>query len=75
MSSRNAFGFPPVAWRAGCDRFASTLRRPLRRTRHYKDNAVVESFFSTLQLELDLDDSWETLIAPPPRDLAFWIEG
>ena len=38
---------------------------------------MVESFFSTLQLELDLDDSRDTLISPQQlqRDLAFWIEG
>jgi transposase InsO family protein len=41
------------------------------------DNAVVESFFSTLKLELDLDDNREVLISPQQlqRDLAFWIEG
>ncbi len=41
------------------------------------DNAVVESFFSTLKLELDLDDNQDTLISPQrlQRDLAFWIEG
>lgn len=41
------------------------------------DNAVVESFFSTLKLELDLDDNRKELIAPQQlqRDLAFWIEG
>ena len=41
------------------------------------DNAVVESFFSTLKLELDLDDNREELISPRQlqRDLAFWIEG
>ena len=41
------------------------------------DNAVVESFFSTLKLELDLDDDREVLISPQQlqRDLAFWIEG
>jgi transposase InsO family protein len=41
------------------------------------DNAVVESFFSTLKLELDLDDDREALISPQQlqRDLAFWIEG
>ena len=41
------------------------------------DNAVVESFFSTLKLELDLDDNREELISPQQlqRDLAFWIEG
>jgi transposase InsO family protein len=41
------------------------------------DNAVVESFFSTLKLELNLDDNREVLISPQQlqRDLAFWIEG
>ena len=41
------------------------------------DNAVVESFFSTLKLELDLDDDRDVLISPQQlkRDLAFWIEG
>jgi putative transposase len=41
------------------------------------DNAVVESFFSTLKLELDLDDDRAVLISPQQlhRDLAFWIEG
>ncbi len=41
------------------------------------DNAVVESFFSTLKLELDLDDDREVLNSPQQlqRDLAFWIEG
>lgn len=41
------------------------------------DNAVVESFFSTLKLELDLDDNREELISHQQlqRDLAFWIEG
>jgi transposase InsO family protein len=41
------------------------------------DNAVVESFFSTLKLELDLDDNREVLISPEQlkRNLAFWIEG
>lgn len=41
------------------------------------DNAVVESFFSTLKLELDLDDNRRELITPQQlqRDLAFWIEG
>ena len=41
------------------------------------DNAVVESFFSTLKLELDLDDERDVLISPQQlqRDLAFWIEG
>jgi transposase InsO family protein len=41
------------------------------------DNAVAESFFSTLKLELDLDDNRKELIAPQQlqRDLAFWIEG
>jgi putative transposase len=41
------------------------------------DNAVVESFFSTLKLELALDDNCKELIDPKQlqRDLAFWIEG
>jgi transposase InsO family protein len=41
------------------------------------DNAVVESFFSTLKLELELDDNRRELISPQQlrRDLAFWIEG
>jgi transposase InsO family protein len=41
------------------------------------ENAVVESFFSTLKLELDLDDNREVLISAQQlqRDLAFWIEG
>jgi putative transposase len=41
------------------------------------DNAVVESFFPTLKLELDLDDGCEDLISPQQlqRDLAIWIEG
>ncbi|MFN6337691.1 MAG: IS3 family transposase [Cyanobacteriota bacterium] len=41
------------------------------------DNAVVESFFSTLKLELELDDNRKELVSPPQlqRDLAFWIEG
>jgi transposase InsO family protein len=40
------------------------------------DNAVVESFFSTLKLELNLDDNRGVLISPQQlqRDLAFWIE-
>lgn len=40
------------------------------------DNAVVASFFSTLNLELVLDDNRDTLISPHQlqRDLAFWIE-
>jgi len=40
-------------------------------------NAVVESFFSTLKLELDIDNNRKELIAPQQlqRDLAFWIEG
>jgi putative transposase len=40
-------------------------------------NAVVESFFSTLKLELNLDDNRDVLISPQQlqRDLAFWIEG
>ena len=41
------------------------------------DNAVAESFFSTLKHELDLDDNTKAL--PPPqqlqRQLAFWIDG
>ena len=41
------------------------------------DNAVVESFFSTLKHELDLDDDAETLKSPQQliRQLAFWIDG
>lgn len=41
------------------------------------DNAVVESFFSTLKLELDLDDNRQEVInlQQLQRDLAFWIEG
>jgi len=41
------------------------------------DNAVVEIFFSTLMMELDLDDKHQELINPQQlqRDLAFWIEG
>jgi putative transposase len=41
------------------------------------DNAVAESFFSTLKFELDLDDDAETLFNPAQiqRSLAFWIEG
>ena len=41
------------------------------------DNAVVESFFSTLKLELELDDNREGLISPQQlqRNLGFWIEG
>ena len=41
------------------------------------DNAVVESFFSTLKLELDLDDDRKKRISPRElqRDLASWIEG
>jgi transposase InsO family protein len=40
------------------------------------DNAVVESFFSTLKLKLDLDDNREELVSPQQlqRDLAFWIK-
>lgn len=43
----------------------------------YWDNAVVDSFFSTLKLMLDLDDHRDALISPQQlqRDLAFWIEG
>jgi putative transposase len=38
---------------------------------------VVESFFSTLKHELDLDDDAETLNRPQQliRNLAFWIDG
>ena len=41
------------------------------------DNAVVESFFSTLKHELGLDDDAKFLISPQQliRDLAFWIDG
>ena len=41
------------------------------------DNVVVESFFSTLNHELDLDDDAETLNSPQQliRQLAFWIDG
>jgi putative transposase len=41
------------------------------------DNAVEESFFSTLKLELDLDDDREALTSTRQLqlDLAFWIEG
>lgn len=41
------------------------------------DHVVVESFFSTLKLELNLDDNREDLISPQQlqRDLAFWFEG
>ncbi len=41
------------------------------------DNAVVESFFSTLKLELDLDNDRAVLKSPQQlqRNLAFWIEG
>jgi putative transposase len=41
------------------------------------DNAVVESFFSTLTPELGLDDDAKFLISPQQliRDLAFWIDG
>jgi transposase InsO family protein len=41
------------------------------------DNAVVESFFSTLKHELELDDDAKSLISPQQliRDLAFWIDG
>ena len=42
----------------------------------YWDNIMVESFFSTLKLELALDDNRKELIDPKElqRDLAFWIE-
>lgn len=38
---------------------------------------MVESFFSTSKLELDLDDIREELVSCQQRqcDLAFWIEG
>ena len=41
------------------------------------DNAVVESFFSTLKHELGLDDEAEILNSPQQliRQLAFWIDG
>ena len=41
------------------------------------DNAVVESLFSTLKLELDIDGNREEPISPQnlQRELAFWIEG
>lgn len=41
------------------------------------DNAVVESFFSTLKHELDLDDDAEIRNSPQQliRHLAFWIDG
>ncbi len=41
------------------------------------DNAVVESFFSTLKYELGLDDDAEILNSPLQliRQLAFWIDG
>ena len=41
------------------------------------DNAVVESFFSTLKHELGLDDDAEGLNSPQQliRHLAFWIDG
>ena len=41
------------------------------------DNAVVESFFSTLKHELDLDDDAEILNSPQQliRHLAFWVDG
>jgi len=41
------------------------------------DNAVVESFFSTLKHELGLDDDAEILTSPEQliRNLAFWIDG
>jgi transposase InsO family protein len=41
------------------------------------DNAVVESFFSTLKHELDLDDDAKTMNSPQQliRHLAFWIDG
>jgi transposase InsO family protein len=41
------------------------------------DNAVVDSFFSSLDHELDLDDDSEILNNPEQliRQLAFWING
>ncbi|WP_255003152.1 IS3 family transposase [Cyanobium sp. HWJ4-Hawea] len=41
------------------------------------DNAVVESFFSTLKHELDLDHDAKMLLSPHQllRQLAFWIDG
>jgi transposase InsO family protein len=41
------------------------------------DNAVVESFFSTLKHELGLDDDAQILKSPQQliRQLAFWIDG
>ena len=41
------------------------------------DNAVVESFFSTLKHELDLDDDAAILNSPQQliREMAFWIDG
>ena len=41
------------------------------------DNAVVESLFSTLKHELNLDGDTENRISPKQlqRDLAFWIDG
>ena len=41
------------------------------------DNAVVESFFSTLKHELGLDDDAEILASPQQliREMAFWIDG
>ena len=41
------------------------------------DNAVLESFFSTLKHELGLNDAARILSSPQQliRDLAFWIDG
>ena len=41
------------------------------------DNAVVESFFSTIKHEQGLDDDAKTLLSPQQliRELAFWIDG
>jgi len=41
------------------------------------DNAVMESLFSTLKHELDLDDDAEIGISPQrlQRDMDFWIDG
>ena len=44
---------------------------------HHLQYAVVESLFSTLKHELELDDDAEIRISPQQlqRDLAFWIDG
>ncbi len=43
----------------------------------YWDNTVMESFFSTLKHELDLDDDTETLMSSQQLQsrLASWIDG